>query len=173
MSDIKNQIQVGINESKVLISELTYKLLSLQERTYYLNITIVHITNALSKLSTHITTVIRNNLFALSNYQTAVSDWVHGAMLLTKGELSEAMISPVNLENMIKNVSANIDILGGDLKLLTTHAMDYFHTADIIYAISGDTIVIQVPMPLTPRKGSLYTLNKLYTPPWHSLIPLR
>jgi hypothetical protein len=161
LTTIKEDIKYEKIETDKMIMNLTTELYLLQERMSSVNSTIVHLTNAASKLSSHVTTLIRNNLFALSSYDQALSDWTSGAMQLSRGRLSEAILSPTNFEHIITNISNNIENLGGHLDLLEKGPLDYYHHARILYTTVKDHIVVQIPMPLKPKYGEKFTLFKL------------
>jgi hypothetical protein len=163
LGSMKADIKAGKLETDMMIKNLTTELMLLQERTNAAENSMVHITNALSKLNTHTTTLLRNNLFALSSYNLALSEWTSGAMGLTQGRLRESIISPLHLNEIIQTISGNINNLGGHLELLSTNQLDYYSHAHIMYTTVGENIVVQIPMPLRPKQSKLFTLYELQT----------
>jgi hypothetical protein len=163
LDTIKADVKSGKAETDMMIRNLSTELMLLQERTNAAENSMIHLTNAVSKLNMHTTTLLRNNLFSVASYKLALSDWTTGAMSLTQGRLSASIVSPTQLSEIIKSISENIEQLGGHLILLSKNHLDYYHHAKVLYTIANDNIVVQIPMPLKPKREIMFALHKLQT----------
>ena len=91
LDKLKIQVMTGREEIELLWGNLTTEMTLLQERMGYINATIIHLTNTVSKLSSHVMTVLRNNIITVVNYKLALKEWTGGATNLAAGKLSHTI----------------------------------------------------------------------------------
>jgi hypothetical protein len=169
-SDEIAEIQDSLNAShhEILsirsdVSKILVDVKKLQDQMDSISLYIFHVISTASKMTSHVQAVFRNNVLTLERYGHILAHWKQAAVSLTKGQLSENIVSPTNLKTILSNISQSLMEKGDEYKLLSVNYLDYYHSAQVLYTLHENSIIVQIPIPLALTQVPPYHLYRLVT----------
>ena len=159
MVNLHKRIKSVRTEVQNLANDTHRQLSLLSDRMETAKSSSIFLTNLLSKLQSHATTVLTKNLYYLSMHRSYIKHFLLGTVALRKGKLSPLLVGPNRLAQILKDTDKQVKAAtGGTSRLLSLDPAHYYKRLDVTFILEGDNLLMQIPIPLFKESIGLIKL---------------